>query len=348
MVNHVNNSKQVIVLGATGSLGTHIAVHMKRIGYDVIAVGHSKSDNGFYKDWGIEYLTLDISNPHDFNKLPSSNIWAVFHFAGALPAGMKGFDGNRYVTSIVQGTLNVLEYCRKAKVDRIIFPQSLFDVYHLFGSRTPISADQTRIAPLIGDHSVYVICKNAAVDLIEHYYQTFGIKRFIFRLSRIYLYHPNPFTYTDGKKVLVSDRLLIYKAIHGDCLEIWGDPERLLETICIKDFLQIMEKAVCASHDGGFYNVGSGGSTLRERIEGIVDVFSPDNHKCAIKYCPEKKNSTQFLLDITKTKEELGYNPQYNFHDYLVDFKSEMMLQPFEKIWGRESDYIDIKKIFQS
>lgn len=28
-------TKKIIVLGATGSLGTHIAVHMKQCGYDV-------------------------------------------------------------------------------------------------------------------------------------------------------------------------------------------------------------------------------------------------------------------------------------------------------------------------
>lgn len=40
--------KKVIVLGATGSLGTHISTYLKSIGYDVVAVGHRKSDNCFF------------------------------------------------------------------------------------------------------------------------------------------------------------------------------------------------------------------------------------------------------------------------------------------------------------
>lgn len=333
-------NKRVIVLGATGSLGTHIAVHLKKCGYDVIAVGHSKNDNGFYADLGIEYITMDINNTSNFNKLPQSGVWAVLNFAGALPAGMKGFNGDLYISSIVQGTMNVLEYCRKVHADRIVFPQSLFDVVHLFGSKHPIPESPTHITPYTGDHAVYVICKNAACDLIEHYYQTYGLKRFIFRLSRIYLYHPNPYTYIDGNKVIVSDRLLIYKAMKGENLEIWGDPNRILETICIKDFLQIIEKSLTANVDGGFYNVGSGGSTLEERIKGIAEVFSPANHKCNIIYCPKKRPATQFLLDYSKTTKDLGYVPQYTFKDYLVDFKKEMEEQPFAKIWGKESDFI--------
>jgi UDP-glucose 4-epimerase len=333
-------NKRVVVLGATGSLGAHICVHLKKCGYDVLAVGHSKNDNGFFSDYNIEYTTIDISKQEEFGKLPQYGIWAILHFAGALPAGMRGYNGGIYVSSIVQGTLNVLEYCRKAKVDRIIFPQSLFDVYHLFGTPKPISPELTHLAPLEGDHAMYVICKNAACDMIEHYYKVYGLKRFIFRLSRIYLYHPNPYTFTDGKKVMVSDRYLIYKAMRGEELQIWGDPNRVLETISVYDFLQIIEKAVSAGIDGGVYNVGSGGSTLKERIEGIVDVFSPQGSKCKISYCPEKPSATQFLLDFSKTSQELGYVPHYSWKDYLNEFKKEMKEQRFAKLWGVESDYI--------
>lgn len=333
--------KRVVVFGATGNLGAHISVHLHKLGYDVIPVGHRKNDNGFFSDYGMPYYSVNIENEKDFEQLPQDNIYAVLHFAGMLPAVMSGFSATPYIQSIIQGTLNVLEYTRKVGAERILFPQTLFDIHHLFGSKVPIPADAQRQVPE-GDHWMYVIAKNAACDMIEHYYKEYGIKRFIIRLSRIYLYHPNPYTYTDGKKVLVSDRALIYKAIKGGPIEIWGDPNRLLETICIYDFLQIIEKALVAQVDGGIYNVGSGGSTLEERIRGIVDVFCPKDKKSEITYCPEKQNSTQFVLDIKKTVFELGYEPKYSWHDYLLKFKEEMTTQPFAKIWGREEDYYQL------
>ena len=330
--------KRVIVFGATGNLGANISIYLHNIGYEVIAVGHRKNDNGFFADHGMKYYSVDIEKESDFKILPVDNIYAVLHFAGMLPAVMEGFSATPYIQSIIQGTLNVLEYTRMVGADRIIFPQTLFDIHHLFGSKTPIPADSQRQVPE-GDHWMYVIAKNAACDMIEHYYNNFGIKRFIFRLSRIYLYHPNPYTFTDGKKVLVSDRALIYKAIKGEPIEVWGDPYRVLETISIYDFLRIIEKALVAVVDGGIYNVGSGGTTLEERVRGIVDVFSPKNNKSEISYCPEKPNGTQFVLDITKTKLELGYEPKFSWYDYLVKFKKEMEIQPFAKLWGREEDY---------
>lgn len=337
-------NKRIIVFGATGNLGAHISLDLKSKGYNVIAVGHRKNDNGFFADYNISYFSVDIEDVQDFEQLPHSDVYAVVHFAGVLPAVMKGFNASPYIQSIIQGTLNVLEYSRKVGADRILFPQTLFDISYLFGTKVPIPADSLRKVPE-GDHWMYVIAKNAAVDMIEHYYREYGIKRFVIRLSRIYLYHPNPYTFTDGKKVLVSDRYFIYRAMQGADIELWGDPNRLLETICMKDFLQIIEKAINADVNGGIYNVGSGGSTLKERIEGIIDVFSPKDHPSHIIYKPEKRSSQQFVLDIRKTVNELGYIPQYSWHDYLLDFKKEMEEQRFAKIWGKEEDYISIEDI---
>lgn len=332
------NSKKVIVFGATGTLGAHIATYLKKNGYDVYAVGHRKSDNGFFHDHHIPYTSVDVADRSQFSALPQSDVSAVLHFAGALPASMEGYNPELYVSSIIQGTMNVLDYTLKSGASKIIFPQSLFDISYLFGTKVPIPADSERKAPLTGDHAVYVIAKNAAVDLIEHYHQRFGLKRFILRLPRIYMYHPNSYTFTDGKKSMISDRFLINQAIKRESIELWGDPHRLLETVSVYDFLQIVEKCLLSDLDGGIYNVGSGGSTLKERIEGIIDVFSP-KIKSQIIYCPEKRSTQQFVLDIRKTINELGYIPRYDWKAYLIEFKKEKELQSFRKLWGSEEDY---------
>lgn len=335
--------KNIVIFGATGTLGAYLATFLSQH-FNVYAIGHRESDNGFFAQYNIPYFSLDITQQEQFNKLPQNDIYAVLHFAGDLPASMKGYNAANYIRSIVLGTYNVLEYARTVQADRFVFPQTLFDISYLFGSKTPISADAKRIAPMTGDHSMYVIAKNMAVDMIEHYYHNYGLKRFVFRLSRIYLYHPNPYTFTDGKKTMISDRYLIYQAIKGRDIEIWGDPNRVLETISIADFQQIILCALQSNCDGGLYNVGSGGSTLEERVKGIIDVFSPKTHKSQVIYCPDKKSAQQFLLDYSKTSNELGYTPKQKWRDYLIDFKREMDLQRFAKLWGRETDYFDITK----
>lgn len=327
------------MLGATGTLGAYTALHFKSKGYNVIAAGHRKNDNGFFADHGIVYYSVDITKSDDFNSLPKKGIDTVIDLAGALPASMKGYDAGLYIDTIIKGTYNVLEYMRRADIYRIIFPQSLFDISYMFGTKTPIPADAEMKAPLIGDHAMYVISKIAAVNTILHYKAMYGIKAFILRLSRVYTYHPNPYTYTDGEKVMVSDRYLMRKAEKGEPIEIWGDPERILETCAMPDFLQIVEKSVESDLEGGVYNIGSNGSTLEERIRGIVEVFSPESHKSPIIYSPDKRPATQFKLDISKTCRELGYTPQYSWLDYCKWFKEEQKLQRFAQLWGGEDDY---------
>lgn len=331
--------KTILVLGATGTLGAYISLHFHKLGYQVIAVGHRKSDNGFFADYDIPYYSVDITQEAEFNKIPNQPIDVVAHFAGALPASMKGYNGTLYIDSIIKGTYNVLEFMRIRQITKIIYPQSLFDIHYLFGSKTPIPAESEMRVPESGDHVMYVIAKIAAVQTIEHYYRQYGIKRFILRLSRVYVYHPNPYTYTDGEKVMISDRLFIQKAEKGEPLEIWGDPQRLLETCSVEDFLQIVQKCAESNLDGGLYNIGSGGSTLDERIHTIVDVFSNPNKRSEISYAPNKRSSTQFVLDISKTKSELGYQPAYNWKKFCEWFKEERKQQRFAKLWGTEEDY---------
>ena len=115
--------KTILIFGATGTLGAYISLHFHGLGYKVIAVGHRKSDNGFFADYNIPYYSVNISNSEDFKKLPSENIDLVAHFAGALPASMEGYNGTLYIDSIVKGTYNVLEFMRKNGIPKIIFPQ---------------------------------------------------------------------------------------------------------------------------------------------------------------------------------------------------------------------------------
>lgn len=330
--------KSILVLGATGNLGAYVTLHFRKLGWRVVAAGRRKDDGGFFADYGIPYFSVDITDKESFAKLPA-DMDVVADFAGDLPASMEGYEAERYINSIVKGTFNVLEWMRANSVPRIIFPQTLFDVHYLFGSREPISADAEKRVPLSGDHQMYVIAKMAAVEMIEMYHREHGLERFIVRLSKVYQYHPNHYTFTDGKKTLINDWFFISKAEKGEPIEIWGDPTRVLETCHVEDFLQIIEKCATATHDGGIYNIGSGGSSLEERIRAIIDVFGADGHKSEVTYAPDKPLCSQYILDISKTKKELGYEPKYNWHDYCVWLKRERAAQRFAKLWGTEADY---------
>lgn len=333
------SKEKILVLGATGNLGAYSALALKEAGYDIIATGKRKSDNGFFEDMGIPYYSVDITDSESFNCLMDLGITTVIDFAGELPSRCA-FNPQALIRTITEATMNVLEFMRKINAKKIIFPTTPYDLFHLHESGIPINPDAQRSFPLTGDHSIYAIAKNAAVDLIENYHNEYGISRFILRFFTIYQYHPNAYHYADGKMRMMPYRMLMDKAAKGEPICIYGDPTRVKEMVYIKDFTQVVVNAVKSDLSGGFYNIGSPTRvSLDEMIHGIVEVFSPENKKSIISYDATKPDTLQSMLDWSKTEKELNYKPQYSYIKMLEDFKQEMETEPLKKLWGTREDY---------
>lgn len=324
----------VIIFGATGSVGAYAALALKARGHNVIAVGKRNSDNGFFEDHGITYHSIDITNDLDFSRLAGEKINAVVHLAGAMPAKMAGYEPEKYIDTICKGTFNVLEFSRKIHADKIIFSQTRADSNHLMGGKNPIPSEIVKSFPKTGDHAIYTICKNFSVDLIEHYHHQYGIQHFVFRLPTIYGYHPDMSFYVNGVKKKIAYWEMILKAMKGETLEIWGDPHKEKEIFYVKDMAQVISLAVESETGGGVYNVGHGyGVTLEEQIKGIANVFSPKDQPVDIVYCPDKPDGRQFVHNVDKLKRELNFEPCYDYIKMLHDIKAEMQKQVFSKIW---------------
>lgn len=318
--------KKIIVFGASGDTGHYFVryflEHYEGKEYQLIATGTRKTD--YFRQFNIPYYEVDITRKEDFVKLPR-DVYAVVDLAGMMPARMKGYNPYKYIDVNIIGNLNVLEYCRETKADRILFAQSFGDIKDYAEENPLLRVDLPRKFSFTTDHTVYVMSKNFAVDMIENYHQMYGIKRFIFRLPTIYLYSSVDTFYVDGKKKKIGYRLLIDKAMAGEPIEVWGDSSRVKDMVYVKDFCQMLYKALFVDRNSGYYNVGTGiGTSLLDQIKGMVEVFGDNNKKSEIIMRPDKPNAPQYIMDIKPAIDELGYAPQYNYIDMLYDMKKEM------------------------
>lgn len=129
---------------------------------------------------------------------------------------------------------------------------------------------------------------------------------------------------------------MIERAIRGEDIEMWGDPNAFKDIVYIKDLCQMMFKALLADRDGGTYNAGTGmRTTLREQIEGMIEVFSPEEKRSQIIEIPGEASFTSFVMDIQNAKGELGYVPEYTYRKYLEDYKKERELKRFDALWRK-------------
>ena len=315
--------KKVLILGANGDIGKYLVDYLScqvEEPFEIIASGRSNAD--FSKYDNVEYIRVDITNQKDFDRLPS-DIYAVIDLAGMMPARMEGFHPEQYIKTNIEGTLNVLEFCKKNAVDRIIYTQSFGDIKDYGDTMVELKPDLNPKYKYDTDHSVYVVSKNTAVELIKCYHAIYKLKSFILRLPNIYFWSKNDTFYVDGKIKKIAWRYIIEQAEKGNDIEVWGDYSRVKDMIYVKDLCQMIYLSCLVDRDYGHYNVGTGiGTSLLEQIKGIVNVFGKDK-KSNLIFMPDKPNAPQYIMNIENATADLGYLPKYNYLDMLNDMKKE-------------------------
>ena len=330
--------KKIIIFGATGNVGSYVTKYASEFfykkDYEIIASGRRNTD--VFDQFGVKYVSVDMLNKQDFDKLPQYDVYAVILLAATIPSYMSNYSGEAYLNTNVIGTYNVLEYCRKIKVDRILFSQTVFDI-SLYSTDNPSVILKPDLPPYFsysGDHAMYVISKNTAIEMLKHYYAEYGLKYFVFRFPTIYEYSSFQYYYPNGIKTMRPLYKQINRAKKSEPLELWGDPNYSKDMVHVYDCAQMLCKAILVNKNNGFYNVGTGiPVTLQEQCQAIIDVFSPKEKPSIIEYHPGKSGGG-FLMDITNAKEELGYEPVMDVHKLFEDYKYEATINRFKSLRG--------------
>jgi len=119
--------KKVLVTGADGFIGSHLAEHLLALGADVKAFVYYNSFNS----WGwlddasdqvknaIEVFSGDIRDPHGVrNAMQGCNV--VMHLAALIAIPYSYHSPDTYIDTNVKGTLNVIQAARELAVERVV------------------------------------------------------------------------------------------------------------------------------------------------------------------------------------------------------------------------------------
>lgn len=322
--------KRVVIFGATGFVGMYTTEAFAKAGYEVIATGRNAKLGSMLEEFGAKFIQLDINKLEDFEKLPKVNVDAVILLAGLLPANTTADLENEenaadYFKINVIGSINVLEYCRKNGIRKVIGNCSYSDVSGAWTADKALTEDEPRDFKFTGDHAVYVISRNACNDVMEYYNQQHGMQCAWFRFPPVYGVGPHGTIYVDGKPYKSGVATWIDNARDGKDIEIWGDPKISRDIIYVKDVADAYVKAAESDKTYGLYNMTSGtGLTLEDQVKIIIDVFGKDKGSKII-YKPEKTNNTpSFLFSMEKAKNDFGFVPQYSDYKLMMeDYKKE-------------------------
>lgn len=321
----------IIVIGASGFIGMYTVEQLLQDGKQVLATGRNERMRPMLEQMGAAFQTLDITNTEDFDKLPVDGVDGVILLGGLLPANAKvdlSKDENAadYFKVNTIGTINVLEYCRRNGIKKVLGASSYSDVAGAWREGYAIKETEPRDFHFTGDHAVYVISKNAANDVMEYYNQQHGMQCAWFRFPPVYGVGPHATIYVNGKAYKSGIQTFIERAQSGEDIELWGNPHIKRDIIYVKDVAKAYSLALDSDKTYGLYNMTSGvGLDLEEQAKAVIEVFNKGK-KSKIVYRPDQPNHTpSFLFDMSKAERDFGFVPQYtDYVSMMKDYKMEL------------------------
>jgi UDP-glucose 4-epimerase len=341
--------KNILVFGAAGFMGTYLIDELVKQNYNITASDINDFGKEYFAQKNIPYVEVDLTKESDFDKLKNSSFDVVIHLAAHQPANVssKTYNPTDYIKVNVIGTLNVLAFCEKNKVPKIIYASSHRNTQGLWhDNKGAVSESEGREVKFDTEYTMFSISESAAQDCVSYYQAQHGVKGIIFRLPPVYGYGPHTEIFKDGKPIKTGFQIFIDKAMACQPLEVWGNSSVGRDIVYVKDVIDAFIKAINNNEASGLYNITSGKKlTLMEEAKTIAKVFWGDNTSPVIIEKPEINNGIDsFYYDITKAKQELNWEPQYTFEDMLHDFIKEGDSQKYSYLLDKRKQMLNEDK----
>jgi threonine 3-dehydrogenase len=157
-----------LVTGAGGQVGLDLIRVLRARGYDVHGSDIAARPTAAQLDESVPWHALDVTDADSVEALLTQvRPHRVFHLAAILSARGEEVPQRTYDVN-QNGTVNVLEACRKLEVERVIFTSTIA----VFGSGLPdVVVDDAPLQPT----TMYGVTKVAGELLGDYYWRRFGV-----------------------------------------------------------------------------------------------------------------------------------------------------------------------------
>ncbi|MES2307871.1 MAG: NAD-dependent epimerase/dehydratase family protein [Verrucomicrobiota bacterium] len=288
------NNQYVLVTGAAGFIGSHVAEHCLKSGMRVVAV--DDLSGGFRQNVpeGCEWIQGDLKDP-----LFVESLWKgrkfdyVYHLAAYAAEGLSHFIRSyNYQTNLI-ASMHLINQSVKNDVKCFVFASSIA----VYGKNQVPMVEE--LAPLPEDP--YGISKYAVELDLKAAHEMFGLNYSIFRPHNVY-----------GERQNIADKyrnvigIFMNQVLQGKPMSIFGDGKQTRAFSHVDDVAPLIAHAPLVSGAiNEIFNVGADTPyTILDLVKEVSEAFGVSPH---VLHMPERNEVVHAFSDHAKVKNV--FNP---------------------------------------
>jgi dTDP-glucose 4,6-dehydratase len=304
---------RLLVTGAAGFIGSNFARYWldehpddHLVAYDLLTYAGNRASLDDLED-RLVFVQGDIADGDLAERVVrDEEIDTIVNFAAESHNSLAVIDPTRFFRTNVLGTQTLLDVARAAGSvrfhhvstcevygDLALDSDDAFTEDHPYRPRTPYNASKAG-----ADHAV------------RAYHETYGLPITITNCSNNY----GPYQFPE--KVIP---LFVTNALDDKPLPLYEATQNTREWLHVDDHCRAVELVLERGRIGETYNVGSGReASIEELADRILDLAGKPRDLRAI--VPDRPgHDRRYLLDSTRLRRELGWEPRWEFEEGLAD-----------------------------
>jgi len=303
---------KILVTGGAGFIGSNFILYWLKLHSDdqivnfdkLTYAGNLENLKEIEENPNYKFIKGDITDSAQVDSA-MEGVGMVVHFAAESHVDRSIIEPSKFVSTNVLGTQVLLDSSLKHKVKR--FHHISTD--EVFGQLALDSEEKFDNSTAYDPRSPYSASKAASDHLVRAYFHTFELPITITNCSNNY----GPYQFPEKFIALAITNLLEDKKI-----PVYGDGLYIRDWLYVEDHVKAIEKVLENGKIGKTYLLG-GMINLYSNIEiakKITKILGKD--ESYIEFVKDRPgHDRKYDVDWSKTKEELGWEPENNFDVWL-------------------------------
>jgi len=296
-----------LVTGGAGFIGSNLCEAILNMGnkvrcLDDLSTGKQANVDLFINHPNYEFIKGDIKDLDTCMKACEGVDYVLNQAAwGSVPRSIE--MPLFYCQNNIQGTLNMLEASRQNGVKKFVYASSS----SVYGDEAHLPKKEGIEGNLL---SPYALTKRCDEEWAKMYTMHYGLDTYGLRYFNVFGRRQDP----NGAYAAVIPKF-IKMLLNDERPTINGDGQQSRDFTYIENVIEANLKACLAPHEaaGQAFNIAYGGREyLNDIYKTLVDALGKDIQPI---YGPDRKGDIKHSnADISKARELLGYDPEYDFH----------------------------------